>query len=316
MTVLSVEGVSKRICSRTLVQEISMTVKAGEVYGFLGPNGAGKTTTIRMIVGLIKPTAGRIRICGHDIQTGRREALRSVGTIVENPETYSYMSGYRNLLHYARLAGIPRKKIKSRIEEVADIAGLSDRLDDLVKRYSLGMRQRLGVAQALLAHPRLLVLDEPTNGLDPAGIREFRQLIRKLAANGMSIFISSHMLSEIQQMCDRVAVLHKGQMIAEKQVAELLDSEPRYRIRVSPPSLAQSILQTWGKEVKEVGRKELLVTIEQKDVPAMVRLLVKDDVEIHGVEEDKNSLEETFLALTGEQRELSSSGGKGEQEHA
>ncbi|PTM57811.1 ABC transporter ATP-binding protein [Desmospora activa] len=316
MTVLSLDGVSKRIGSRTLVQDIAMTVEPGEVYGFLGPNGAGKTTTIRMIVGLIKPTAGQIHICGHDIQKERREALRSVGTIVENPETYSYLSGRQNLLHYARLTGIPRKKIKPRIDEVAEIVGLSDRLDDLVKRYSLGMRQRLGVAQALLAQPRLLVLDEPTNGLDPAGIREFRQLIRNLAADGMSVFISSHMLSEIQQMCDRVAVLNQGKILTEKAVTELLDSEPRYRLCVSSLPLAQSILQSWGKEATEAGKNELLITIDHKEVPAMVRLLVESNVDIHGVAEDKSSLEEAFLAMTGEEGEAAIVAGKGEEKDA
>lgn len=312
MSVLTLESVSKRIGSKTLVKDIGMTVEPGEVYGFLGPNGAGKTTTIRMIVGLIKPTHGRIRICGYDIQQERRKALSHVGTIVENPETYSYLSGRQNLLHYARLAGIPRKEIRKRIDKVTETVGLTDRIDDVVKRYSLGMRQRLGVAQALLADPKLLVLDEPTNGLDPAGIREFRELIRKLADQGMSVFVSSHMLSEIQQMCDRVAVLNQGEIITEKHVSALLDHQSRFRLHLAPFSLAESVLQNTEIEW-EVGKsEEIYVTVERNEVPQVVRLLVEKGIEIYEVTEEQHSLEEAFLAMT----QAESNAEKGERAHA
>ncbi|MBX5436110.1 MAG: ABC transporter ATP-binding protein [Alicyclobacillaceae bacterium] len=220
--VLTLEHVSKRIGSRWIVEDVHMTVRAGEVYGFLGPNGAGKTTTIRMIVGLARPSRGVIRVLGHDVHRDRSAALGHVGTIVENPETYRYLTGRENLIHYARLAGLRGAERQRRIAEVVDIVGLGARIDDKVKRYSLGMRQRLGVAQALLARPKLLVLDEPTNGLDPAGMREFRELIRRLAAEGMAVFVSSHLLSEIEQMCDRVAILKSGRVIAEAKVADML----------------------------------------------------------------------------------------------
>lgn len=219
MSVLSVDGVAKKIGSRMIVEDVTMSVNEGEIYGFLGPNGAGKTTTIRMIVGLIRPTKGSIRIVGHDIEKERSKAIREVGTIVENPETYSYLTGMQNLVHYARLAGIDNRH--KRINEVAEIVGLTDRIHEKVRRYSLGMRQRLGLAQALLARPKLLVLDEPTNGLDPAGMREFRELMRRLADGGMSVFVSSHLLSELEQMCHRVAIIKSGRIIAKWLVIHL-----------------------------------------------------------------------------------------------
>jgi ABC-2 type transport system ATP-binding protein len=300
MSVLTLEKVSKKIGSRLIVDNLSMTVQPGEIYGFLGPNGAGKTTTIRMIVGLIRPTHGIIRIDGHDVQRERAKALHGIGTIVENPETYKYLTGRQNLVHYARLAGIPDRS--RRIDEVLDIVGLKERLDDKVRQYSLGMRQRLGLAQALLAKPKLLVLDEPTNGLDPAGMREFRELMRRLAGEGMSVFVSSHLLSELQLMCDRVAILKGGRIITEQRMEDLIDGTIRaIRVRVGEVAQAEKALAEAGLTVRGEAGNLITVQIGNEHVPGMIRTLISANVDVYSVEPVKESLEDTFLELTGEE---------------
>lgn len=297
MSVLSVDGVAKKIGSRMIVEDVTMSVNEGEIYGFLGPNGAGKTTTIRMIVGLIRPTKGSIRIVGHDIEKERSKAIREVGTIVENPETYSYLTGMQNLVHYARLAGIDNRH--KRINEVAEIVGLTDRIHEKVRRYSLGMRQRLGLAQALLARPKLLVLDEPTNGLDPAGMREFRELMRRLADGGMSVFVSSHLLSELEQMCHRVAIIKSGRIIAEKRMSDIMEgSARRVLVRVNDVTVAERVLIETGLAVQVTADQLLSVQIGPDVVPPMVRTLVSANVDVFSVEPVKESLENTFLDLT------------------
>ncbi|MBW7458731.1 ATP-binding cassette domain-containing protein, partial [Paenibacillus sepulcri] len=184
--IMSVKDVKKRIGRKMIIHDVSFDVRAGEIFGFLGPNGSGKTTTIRMLVDLIKPTSGEISICGHNVHQDPENALKHIGCIVENPEVYTYMSGWENLEHFARMQhGIDEK----RIQEVVGVVGLDQRIHDKVKTYSLGMRQRLGIAQALLGRPKLLILDEPTNGLDPKGIKELREFVRMLAGQGMSLFI-------------------------------------------------------------------------------------------------------------------------------
>lgn len=298
MSVLTLENVSKKIGSRLIVDDLTMTVEPGEVYGFLGPNGAGKTTTIRMIVGLIRPTHGVVKINGYDVQRDRAHALSSIGTIVENPETYKYLTGRQNLVHYARLAGIANRQ--ERIAEVLEIVGLQDRLDDKVRQYSLGMRQRLGLAQALLARPKLLVLDEPTNGLDPAGMREFRQLMRRLAEEGMSVFVSSHLLSELELMCDRVAILKAGRIITEQRMTDLIDGTIRaVHVRVGDAAFAQNTLSAAGMVARAETENTLAVQIEPEHVPSMIRALVMANVDVYAVEPVKESLEDTFLELTG-----------------
>jgi ABC-2 type transport system ATP-binding protein len=295
MSVLEVEHVSKKISGRLIVDDITMRVEAGEVYGFLGPNGAGKTTTIRMLVGLAKPTSGSIRIMGHDIQRQRANALMHVGTIVENPETYTYLTGRQNLVHYARLARIEHRD--RRIDEVAELVGLKGRIDEKVKRYSLGMRQRLGVAQALLGNPKLLVLDEPTNGLDPAGMREFRELMRRLAVSGMAVFVSSHLLSEVQQMCDRVAILKNGRIITEERIEDLV-KESVLVVRVRDANAAAIKLNAAGFSCEAVNECVVHVEADESVTPRVVRTLVAADIDIYGVERSKASLEDAFLELT------------------
>src|SRR5437763_4060299 len=236
---LSARNLTKVIGKRTIVDSVSFDLNAGEVFGFLGPNGAGKTTTIRMLVGLIRPTAGSVTICGHDVRREFEQAMRCIGCIVESPDLYRFMIGRENLEHFARMLGVPGAEI----ERVAALVGLAHRLDQRVGTYSLGMRQRLGIAQALLGRPRVLILDEPANGLDPAGIREMRGLLRGLAAEGLSVFVSSHLLAEIELMCDRVAIIHRGQILKEGTVRGLIASQRAMELHVGDVERAAAVLR-------------------------------------------------------------------------
>ena len=229
---LSVKDLRKSIGRKEIIKGLNFELREGEVFGFLGPNGAGKTTTIRMLTGLIKPTAGAISICGFDVRKEFTKAMQYLGCIVENPELYPFLSGWDNLVHFANmLPSVTEKEIR----EIAAFVGLDKRIHDKVKTYSLGMRQRLGIAQALLNRPKVLILDEPTNGLDPAGIREMREFIRNLAEKeGLSVLVSSHLLSEIQLLCDRVAIMLDGEIIQIDSVENLLTKQERLVWKVEP----------------------------------------------------------------------------------
>ncbi|NHN30890.1 ABC transporter ATP-binding protein [Paenibacillus agricola] len=309
--VLSVKNVKKSIKRKEIIKGISFEVYAGEIFGFLGPNGSGKTTTIRMLVDLIAPTEGTITICGYDVHKQHNQALQYVGCIVENPELYSYLSGWENLEHFARmLPGVGDK----RIQEVVDIVGMDVRIRDKVRTYSLGMRQRLGIAQALLNSPKLLILDEPTNGLDPQGIKEMREFIQQLARTGLSLFVSSHLLSEIQQMCDRVAIISHGEVIKVGEVDALIDeSASRVIWRVSPLNLALTILQTEpdvlvlqteeaAVEDKELQMASIITQLRAEDIPAITKKLAVAGVLLYGVETKSPTLEDLFLSLTEGER--------------
>lgn len=308
-TVLEVRHLQKKIGKRLIIQDVSFDIKAGEVFGFLGPNGSGKTTTIRMLVDLIRPTQGTVHICGMDIQK-QHEALRYIGCIVENPELYPFLTGWENLEHFAVM--LP-DVTPARIEEVVRIVGMDHRIHDKVKTYSLGMRQRLGIAQALLGNPRLLILDEPTNGLDPQGIKELRAFIRSLADTGLSLFISSHLLSEIQLMCDRVAIIRKGKVIAVGHVEELLSqSEPVVAWRVTSWDKAFDILKSEhhvqihkSTEYDNVQYEDatsrfhtILTKMGPEQIPAVNKKLVEAGVQVYGIEVRQPNLEDLFLQLT------------------
>jgi ABC-2 type transport system ATP-binding protein len=216
---IEVRHLTKRFVGRLAVDDISFSMGKGEIVGFLGPNGAGKTTTIRMLVGLIRPSSGRVVIEGHDLSREREAALRHLGCIVESPDFYDYLTGRENLEHAGRMLG---QDAFARIDEVTESLRMRERLGDRVGAYSLGMRQRLGIAQALLCDPAVLVLDEPANGLDPAGIRELRGLLRGLADDrGLAVFVSSHLLGEVEKVCDRIAIVHRGRVLAEGSMGEL-----------------------------------------------------------------------------------------------
>jgi ABC-2 type transport system ATP-binding protein len=213
------EHLAKTYGQRQAVVDASFTLRQGEVFGFLGPNGAGKTTTIRMLVGLVRPTAGRIVVGGFDLQRQRESALRRMGCIVESPDFYDYLTGRENLEHAARMIDADAM---ARIDPVTEMLRIHERLSARVGTYSLGMRQRLGIAQALLGAPAVLVLDEPANGLDPAGIRELRALLRQLAdERQLAVFVSSHLLGEVEKVCDRIAIVHRGRVLAEGSVSDL-----------------------------------------------------------------------------------------------
>ncbi|MBC1808111.1 ABC transporter ATP-binding protein [Listeria sp. FSL L7-0993] len=293
---LQVTNLYKKIRKREIIKGISFEVMPGEVFGFLGPNGAGKTTTIRMIVGLIKPTSGTILIGGKDIRKNFTEAMRGLGSIVENPEFYTFLTGQENLAYFARMDSSIKKE---RIQEVTELVGLEKRINDRVSTYSLGMRQRLGIAQALLSNPKLLILDEPTNGLDPSGIHEMRDFIRALARNeGISVLVSSHLLSEIELLCDRVAIMTDGTIIKTDQVAHLLSSRAQLRWRVTPIEQAKAFLES-VTEVEVDG--EYLVTAMNEESAEWNEQLVAKGVKVHEIDKRKPSLEDLFLELTGGQ---------------
>jgi ABC-2 type transport system ATP-binding protein len=296
---LAVRDLQKKIGGRTIVENISFEVPAGEVFGFLGPNGAGKTTTIRMIVGLIQPTGGSVAIDGHDLKDSFLDAMRSVGCIVENPELYKYMTGWQNLEHFANMLD---DVTPERIAEVVRQVKLENRIHDKVKTYSLGMRQRLGIAQALLGRPKLLILDEPTNGLDPAGIRELREFIRTLAREeGLAVFVSSHMLAEVQLMCDRVAIIGNGRILKVAAVDEIV-REGTYRIEwtVEPREEAYRILtkELGEGSVEQLGDTKLVATLSTEDTARINEKLVAAGISLYGVQ-IQGQLEELFLSITG-----------------
>lgn len=308
--VLSVQGVRKKIGRKWIIDDVTFDVRKGEIFGFLGPNGAGKTTTIRMLVDLIRPSEGTITVCGYNVNRDPEKALQYVGSIVENPEVYTYLTGWENLQHFARMQpGVD----KARIAEVVDIVRLDQRIHDKVSTYSLGMRQRLGIAQALLGRPRLLILDEPTNGLDPKGIKELREFIRKLADEGLAVFVSSHLLSEIQLLCDRVAIISKGRVLAVGGVDELVARNSPYVLwELEPLKRAKELLN--GRpdihllELDEVtlddsiiagmGVNSLITAMEEDLIPEIVAVLVTREVEVRAVHKINPTLEQLFLKLT------------------
>ncbi|MGG5254405.1 ABC transporter ATP-binding protein [Neobacillus sp. SM06] len=296
ITTLSVQNLKKTIGKKEIIKGISFELKESEVFGFLGPNGAGKTTTIRMLVGLIKPTSGTIEIGGYNVQTDFTNALKHLGCIVENPELYPYLTGWDNLLHFSRmLEGIGEERMK----EVAELVGLTSRIHDKVKTYSLGMRQRLGIAQALLGRPKVLILDEPTNGLDPAGIREMREFIRYLAEKeGLSVLVSSHLLSEIQLLCDRVAIISKGQVIRIDTVANLLANRERVEWQVQPIEKGKQILQGFTR-IEETEEGTILTEYNREKIASWNKSLVQAGIEVTEMNRKLPVLEELFLELTG-----------------
>ncbi len=242
---IELQGLGKRFGRRTAVEDLDLTVERGEVFGFLGPNGAGKTTTMRMVLGLVRPTAGRLRVLGGAIPEDSAEVLPRVGPLVETPALYLHLSGSDNLrVLAAELGGVP----PGRIPELMELVGLSDRAGDRVSRYSLGMRQRLGLAVALLHRPELLVLDEPANGLDPAGIREIRALLRQERDRGTTVFLSSHVLGEVERVCDRIAILRRGRLAYTGTVESLRGSAGWFRVGLDDADRALSWLrdQPWG----------------------------------------------------------------------
>ena len=296
-SVLVTEKLSKSYRRLEAVKDLDLEVRGGEVFGFLGPNGAGKTTTIRMCLGLIRPTSGRALVLGRDVQLHGAQALPRVGALIESPALYGYMSGRNNLLCFAdTLCGVP----KSRIDELLELMDLRDRQLDLVRTYSLGMKQRLGLAVAMLHDPELLILDEPANGLDPAGIVEMRTLLRKLAAGGKTVFISSHVLAEVQQTCDRVAILNRGELIRVAPVTELVRGSGEFEVRVANPVEAVAAIrrQPWGNGARVVDGVVVTASPSGRG-RELNEFLVRSGFSPDSVSERAEELEDVFLRLTG-----------------
>jgi ABC-2 type transport system ATP-binding protein len=292
---LAAHNLTKIIGDRTIVEDVSFELRPGEVFGFLGPNGAGKTTTIRMLVGLIRPTAGTVTICGFDIRRDFEKAMRCIGCIVENPDLYRFMTGRENLEHFARMTGTKNGEIT----RVAELVNMSHRLDQRVGTYSLGMRQRLGLAQAMLSRPRVLILDEPANGLDPAGIREIRTLLRTLAAEeGLAVFVSSHLLAEVEVTCDRVAIIHKGKILREGPVEDLISKQRAMTLRVGDLVSASALLLERGIPVLE-HQGELLLAIDENDTPPIIAMLTQNGIDVYHAAKQVHTLEEMFIEATG-----------------
>ena len=292
--VVELKNLSKTIGKKKIIDNLNLALYPGQITGFLGPNGAGKTTTIRMMVGLMNPTSGDVLIEGVSLKDDFEEGISKVGVIVENPEMYKYMSGYKNLEHFARMhKGIA----KERVDEVILQVGMQNRIHEKVSTYSLGMRQRLGLAQALLHRPKFLILDEPTNGLDPAGIREFRMYLRKIAEEeGVSVFVSSHMLSEIELMCDRIAVIQNGKLIDVEEVSGTKKSH--YYIEALPLSSVESLLHVEGFATESFN-DGFIIEAEKEQIPALIQKLVAEEIQLFSVNPHRKTLEDQFLEMTG-----------------
>ena len=293
--IVQLQNLSKVIKGKKIIDSLSLTLYPGQITGFLGPNGAGKTTTIRMLTGLMNPTEGSIIIDGKSLADQYEDAISQVGVIVENPEMYKFMSGYKNLLHFARM----HKNIsKERIHEVVRQVGMEKRINEKVSTYSLGMRQRLGLAQALLHNPKFLVLDEPTNGLDPAGIHEFRSHLRKIAKeSGVAVLISSHLLSEIELICDRIAIIQNGKLIDIREM-NVEEESSSYYVEVSPPERATDVFKQQNIDFTELENGYLL-QIGREAIPQLIPQLVEASVDIFAVQKQQKTLEDQFLEMTG-----------------
>lgn len=299
-TVLELKGVSKYFGKHKVIDTVSLEVKEGEIYGFLGPNGAGKTTTIKMILGLLAIDEGSIQINGYDVQKQFEQAMTYIGGIVENPDMYGYMSGRDNLKLHARMRHISQ----SRIDEIVKLVGLEQRIDDKVEKYSLGMKQRLGLALTLLHGPRVLILDEPTNGLDPEGIKTLRNILKSIAQKDkIAVFVSSHLLSEMELMCDKVAVIDKGKLIQTQDIKHHTTTRTesqQYYIEVQPLEKAKQLVEdTWKREVT-IEEASLSFMAQKEEIANIVKDFVTADMKVYAIHMKEKSLEDTFFTITKE----------------
>jgi ABC-2 type transport system ATP-binding protein len=295
--VLETRGLTKRYGRRAVVNDLSLSVGRGDICGFLGQNGAGKSTTLRMIAGLVRPTSGEVFLLGHDVRRRRARALRRVGVIIESPAFYDNFTGRANLRMLASLSGGATKR---RIEEVLEIVGLGRRAGDAVRVYSYGMRQRLGIAQALLPDPDLVILDEPTNGLDPQGIREVRDLVRRLRDEfGLTVLLSSHLLSEVEQLCDRVAIIDQGRLLYQGPTAELVAAATSVRVTVDRTDEARALLASEaGLDARADGAGALVVEADAERAAHLNSLLVARGFKVSALVPVRETLEDVYLRLT------------------
>ena len=293
--ILECRSLCKNFGKKQILKDVSFEIKEGDILGFIGPNGAGKTTTIKLILGLQSITSGKVYINGYNVEKEFTKAIEKVGAIVENPDMYMYMSGYDNLKLVSNMyKGIGTK----RINEVVKLVKLENRINDKVSKYSLGMRQRLGIAQAILHKPNLLILDEPTNGLDPEGIKEMRELLVSLAKNEkMAILISSHNLAELDNFCNKVCIIKNGEIIETSEISAIkkdIDHE-QFIIEIENTKGINKIY----KEAEIVNDKVFKINIKKENVPDLVEDMVKNNIKIYGIKEDEKSLEDAFFERTG-----------------
>lgn len=294
--ILECKNLSKTIGKKQILKNVELEISEGDILGFIGPNGAGKTTTIKLILGLQKITSGYVKINGYDIKENFEKAIEKVGTIVENPDLYMYMSGYKNL---KLIANLYKDVDQKRVEEVIKITGLENRINDKVSKYSLGMRQRLGIAQALLHKPNLLILDEPTNGLDPEGIKQLRDLLKKLAKKEkMGILISSHNLAELESFCTKVAIIQNGEMVENSSIedAKKVDGKTIYQIEIDNTEKIEEVVKN---ELEKIDKNNINVYATKQEIPEIVEKLVQNKIKVYKVCEQGISLETAFLKKTG-----------------
>ncbi len=296
---IELKHVTKTYKDITAVDDLSLTVYEGDIFGFLGPNGAGKSTSIRMMLSLVNPTSGYINMFGYDIRTHRYEVLQNIGALIERPDFYDYLPARKNLQILGKLSDI--KNLDDRIEEVLELTGLSDRADSKVKTYSQGMKQRLGIAQSLLHNPKMIILDEPANGLDPQGQKEMRELIRTINRDkGITILLSSHILSEIEEVANRMVIINKGKSVVEGDVAQLLnESELRVTIEVNHPQAAYDLFEqsSWKDKLHHMNESSITLELEKAEIPAINHLLSESGIEVFAIKPVR-SLENYFLKIT------------------
>ena len=298
-SIIEVSGLTKEFNEVIAVDDLTFTIKEKEVYGFLGQNGAGKSTTIRMLLSLIRPTYGQIRIFGHELSKNRKQILQRTGAIIEKPDLYKYLTAIENLHLFAIMSGLKLKR--SQLMDKLDKVGLAERADSKIKTYSQGMKQRLGIAVALVHDPDLIILDEPMNGLDPQGIADIRLLIHHLSKDlGKTVFISSHLLTEIEQIADSLLIIHKGKKIAEGSIGELLDPE-QSKIEIESGSaieLQRQLHETaWGKKIISANGQKTIMHLKREEIPLLIKQMTEMNLAIYSVHK-KNSLEDYFLSLT------------------
>ncbi len=294
MEILEIKNLNKSFGKKKILKNVSFNVNEGDILGFIGPNGAGKTTTIKMILGLQSIDSGSVIINGYDIKKNFEKAIEKVGTIVENPDLYMYLSGYDNL---KIISNLYKNVDKKRIDEVIKIVRLEARINDKVAKYSLGMRQRLGIAQALLHKPNLLILDEPTNGLDPEGIKELRDIIKSLAVKeNVGVVISSHNLSELESFCNKVVIIKNGKIVETNELKNVKNVEESYIFEVDKVSKVSKII---NEKIDKIDDNSFKVHINKESIPEIIKKLVENDIKIYAVKEEEISLEDAFLKRTG-----------------
>lgn len=293
--VLEIKDLTKKIGNKKIINNVSFNLYKGDILGFIGPNGAGKTTIIKLILGLQKYNSGNIKICGNNLKKEFTKAISNIGAIIENPDMYTYLSGYENLEIAAKLYKIPKERIK----EVAKLVGLEEKIHDKVKKYSLGMRQRLGIAQAIIHNPKILILDEPTNGLDPEGIKDLKVLLKELASKKeIAIIISSHLLSEIDNLCNRICILANGKIIKDEKVEEIkkIIGTSNYILEINKTSL-QGIIPNY----QIIDNNHIKINTNKENLSNILKILLSNNIEIYEIKKEIISLEDIFLKITKEE---------------